>query len=314
MVKDVSNSSKKSVRKNLLLDTERAKLFDFMERNGIWYMPLKGIMLKDMYPKMGLRQMADNDILFDGDCRQSVHDWFTEQGYEIKLYHKGNHDVYLKEPIYNFEMHLSLYGEHHKPEWYEYYKDVKARLLKDKDNCYGYHFSAEDYYIYFLTHGYKHYDGGGTGFPFLLDLFVYLKHKQNVMDFSYIEKELETLELTVFEHSCRELATKIFGDVNCFDYEQSSPHHKEMLIRFFTSGTYGTIEQSVQKNIGKIGKSKYILHRIFTGVDILAEYHPIFKNKLLMPIGWMHRVVIIMTSRFGNAFKELRVIIKAKRG
>ena len=37
----------KAVRKNILLDTERKKLFAFMEKAGIWHLPLKGIILKD---------------------------------------------------------------------------------------------------------------------------------------------------------------------------------------------------------------------------------------------------------------------------
>src|SRR5574344_270797 len=69
------DSKNKGIRKIILLDTERTQIFNFMEKNQIWYMPLKGIILKNMYPKLGMRQMSDNDILFDANGQKLVHDF-----------------------------------------------------------------------------------------------------------------------------------------------------------------------------------------------------------------------------------------------
>lgn len=41
------DAKNKAVRKNLLLDTERHQLEKEFAKNGIWYMPLKGSILKD---------------------------------------------------------------------------------------------------------------------------------------------------------------------------------------------------------------------------------------------------------------------------
>ncbi len=306
-------AKKKSIRKNLLLDTERERLFSFMEQNGIWYMPLKGVILKDMYPKMGLRQMADNDILFDAEFKNAVRNWFACQGYELKVYDKGNHDVCLKEPVYNFEMHMKLYGELHNFEWCEYYKDIKTRLIKDDDNSYGYHFSDDDFYIYLLTHGFKHFDSSGIGLRFILDLYVFFKNKRSKMNFSYIEKELQILGIADFEHSCRTLVDIIFCDINSFCFEKLSNPHKELVEYFLTSGIYGTLEKHVQNNVKKKGKMKYLLSKLFPNVDVLEIYHPMFKNKWLMPIGWIYRGFRIMTSGCGNAFKEFCTILNTKK-
>ena len=35
-------------------------------------MPLKGSVIKDLYPRMGMRQMSDNDILFDAERTKDV--------------------------------------------------------------------------------------------------------------------------------------------------------------------------------------------------------------------------------------------------
>ena len=76
-----------------------------MDSEHIWYLPLKGIILKDYYPSVGMRQMSDNDILFDADAWERVEKHMLSEGYETESVGKGNHDVYQKAPVYNFEMH-----------------------------------------------------------------------------------------------------------------------------------------------------------------------------------------------------------------
>ena len=74
----------KAVRKVLLFDMEREKLCAWMDREQIWYLPLKGIVLKDFYPSVGMRQMSDNDILFDADVWERVQDHMLSEGYEAE--------------------------------------------------------------------------------------------------------------------------------------------------------------------------------------------------------------------------------------
>lgn len=95
----------------ILLDSEREKIFSLFEKARIWYLPLKGVILKEMYSVYGMRQMADNHILFDSIYIKEVQDIFLSLGNEIESYNKGNHDVYLKTPIYNYEMYVSLFDK-----------------------------------------------------------------------------------------------------------------------------------------------------------------------------------------------------------
>ena len=46
----------KAVRKNVMLDVERTAIFERFEQQGIWYMPLKGSILKELYPENGMRE------------------------------------------------------------------------------------------------------------------------------------------------------------------------------------------------------------------------------------------------------------------
>lgn len=146
----------KAVRKNMLLDAERHRLEKEFAEHGIWYMPLKGSILKDWYPKFGMREMADNDILFDASKRKEVKAIFQGRGYTVKEYDKSNHDAYEKPPIYNFEMHVSLFPGTYK-ERTEQYENAKERLLPVDGTAYQFAFTPEDFYVFVLAHAYKHY-------------------------------------------------------------------------------------------------------------------------------------------------------------
>ena len=104
-------AKEKAIRKSLLLDAEYQRISAVLEQQGIWYMPLKGRILQNFYPKKGMRQMADADILFDASYREKVRSLFQEWGYTVEIYDIGSHDVYLKVPVYNYEMHVRLFGK-----------------------------------------------------------------------------------------------------------------------------------------------------------------------------------------------------------
>ena len=79
----------KAVRKIVLLDAERAAVLAELEKAGIWYLPLKGCVLKDLYPAVGMRQMADNDILIDASRCEEVRKIMESLGFETGNFGKG---------------------------------------------------------------------------------------------------------------------------------------------------------------------------------------------------------------------------------
>lgn len=317
----------KAVRKNILFDIERAKLFAFMEQKGIWYLPLKGIILKDYYPAVGMRQMSDNDILFDYSFCDEVRKYMESQGYKAVSVGLGNHDVYEKEPVYNFELHRALYGAMHQNNWEDYYRDIKERLILDEASSYGYHFTDEDFYVYITCHAYKHYAGSGTGLRTLLDFYVYLKAKEPTMDFAYIEKECEVLGITAFEQQSRSLCKKVFNAAainGTEDLEQRlSAEEMDMLSYYLSSGAYGFVERGLennvktfQKKIGSDSKLRYMLNRVFPGMDKYRLYFPFFyKHKWLLPVGWFYRLVrpAFDKKRRKKLQQELKILRKYKK-
>lgn len=311
-------AKEKAVRKTLLLNVERMEILEYMEREGIWYLPLKGILLQELYPKPGMRQMADNDILYDAACQEKLCRYMKSRGYTAISVGRENHDVYQKPPVYNFEMHTSLYGAVHQKGWAEYYANVKERLIPDCGRHFGYHFKEEDFYIYMTTHTYKHFDGAGTGLRSLMDCYVYLEQKSRLLDWSYIRVELDKLGLTAFEEQCRRLSKKVFATDKQVVLEQEEA---EMFRIFLTSGTYGTMDNKVERRIKGIvpegqritvqAKIRYCIKRLFPDWNHIKTYCPIaYKHKYLIPFYFLFRLVRGVTFRRKKVRRELQAVRK----
>ena len=313
-----------AIRKSVLMDAERKTLLDFFEKSGIWYLPLKGVVLNGFYPQYGIRQFADNDILFDAARWRETQDFMESLGYKVKSIGKGVHDAYYKPPIYNFELHRQLFTEEANPfstVAAAYYGDVKERLVKDEGNNFGYHFRDEDFYIYFLAYSYKRWRGEGAGLRTVLDVYLYRRAKGG-MDEAYIGGELEKLGLTGFETLFRSVGEKLFGPTSA---QALAEKEREALIWLENSWVYGTLEHGVQNDLrrlqggeGPIGgraRAKYLLKRVFPDREWYKTNAPfVYQHGWVKPIYWVYRLGRGMFVNGRQNLIALRVVCVPREG
>ena len=291
------------LRKDVLFDKERKELFSFLNDNQIDYLPLKGLVIKQYYLDPYTREYADNDILFS--CKDElIKKFFVKRGYKVESYKKGNHDVYLKKPFYNFEMHRALFmkGAHDNK-----FVDYFANYLKESPIKEGYehYLSKESFYIYFLAHSHKHFDGSGCGIRTLVDIYLYLKN--NELDFNYINQELDKIGLLDFSNKISNLIN------NIFDEKPLSIEEQETLLYIASSGTYGTLENSVSKGVKEKGKFGYFMARVFPPYSFYKTAYPwAYKTVILIPVAWLVRTFRILFKNPKKAKKELALISKTK--
>ena len=298
-----------ALKRKVIFEKAWAQVKEALEKSGIWYMPLKGMILKDYYPKPGMREMGDHDILFDADRADDVKAIMEGLGYETSSFGSSNHDCYNKLPFLRFEMHQALFGPRHDEKLYEYYRDVDKRLLGEG---YEKHFSPEDFYLYVTAHEYKHYTNKGTGLRSLLDTYVYLQ--KETLDMAYVAAEAEKLGMATFEAANRSLAQHLFSG------GELTEDDKEMLAYMLSSGVYGTREHRVENVMSKHewGKLQYVLNRFFVPVSkknkeyaAYARAFPFFyKYRIFLPFLPFYRAFRAMKSGRFNA--EVKVIRNAK--
>lgn len=309
-----------AIRNSLLFTAERKALEAFCEENGIWYLPLKGILLQKDYPGLGLREMSDNDILFDENFQQQIHDWFVARGYHVEEYRQSNHDSYHKAPVLNFEMHTALFVAAKYPRWSAYFDQaVAARLQTRKGSRWGRCFTPEDFYLYTLAHMYKHFASSGTGIRSLLDLFLFLRTHDGQMDHAALQQGLEQLGLTEFHRESCALAEQVFGSD-----APLSPADAQKLAYYLTSGTYGTAGHYARNElvkmagngqaVTKITKLRYSMRRLFpdrTFMEVWCRHDaPFFlRHPWLMPFAYGYRLAYNLAhGRAGRFFGEQRYL------
>lgn len=313
----------KAIRKNMLLDAERKTILHELEIQGIWYMPLKGSILKDWYPKPGMREMADNDILFDPSGREQVRKIFQNRGYKTVSFRKGNHDVYEKEPIYNFEMHVSLFHGTYK-ELTEQYENVKERLLPVDGTAYQFAFTPEDFYVFVLAHAHKHYSHSGTGIRTLADIYVMNRHLGGIMDRDEVKQKLAQLGIAEYEQHSRVLAEKLFSAVRPLAETELTEDEKEMLLYYCDATTYGTVDNRVNnrlhelqensENIKLWTKVKYCCVRLFPGREFCKFAYPfVYKHPWTLPFFWVWRIVDRCITNKKNVQQELKALKAVSR-
>ncbi len=269
-----------ALRKELLFDVERQQILDIFDKEGIDYLPLKGILIKDLYPHKGMRQFADNDILYRKENREKVIQIMRGRGYEMEEFSEESvHDAFMKNPVYNFEMHRDLFEEH--IPYTDYFADVWDKAVKLTDERREYRMTNEDFYVYVQAHCYKHYAGNGTGIRSFADL--YLIRKSLSFDEEVLQEKLEKVGIVEFDKESRYIADCFFGD-NPKDLDDRTFEYVIM------GGVYGSVESGIENDFYNEGKAVSLWRMIFPTMHRMKQIFPVLnKAPVLLPILYVAR-------------------------
>lgn len=272
----------KAIRRTVLFETERSAITEHLEEIGCPHVCLKGSVLHKLYPRTGMRQMNDTDILIAASFRDQICRWMTERGYTVVQFGESHVDVYQKKPVFHFEIHTALYGGQRDAVFAEYYRDLERRLLAPGQESCCRQMSREDFCIYLMTHAYRHLTRRGIGIRNLVDLHIF-HMAYGDPEPGYTASELKKLGIADFAGLCQSLSRKAFAEPDLSS--KLTEEERKLLLVFFTSGTFGTEEQKVQAMVkegasgGRLRKFCYLFSRLFPSMDTLASYHPELRDK-----------------------------------
>lgn len=265
------------------------KIFSAFDQNKINYMPLKGTLLKKMYPRSEMRVMSDADILINTEQYDIIKPVMMELGYLESV--ESDHELIWKKENINIELHKRLIPSYNK-DYYEYFGDGWRLGVPVSENATCYKMSAEDEMIYLFTHYAKHYRDAGIGIKHIVDLWIYQKNV-NMLNNEYILAELKKLQLdTFYKNTMRTLETW---------FNEAPPDDVTDVITnvIFNSGVYGTYEAHIlstavkgTKNTGSAKKTRInrLIVMIFQPYKYMRKRYPILdKMPILLPLMWVVR-------------------------
>ena len=298
----------KAVRKSALLNGELEALEAELEAAGIWYLPLKGAVLQYDYPRYGLRQMSDIDVLIDPARAEDVRAIMLRRGFTVESFGRDFHDVYHKPPVCSFEIHTALFSPVFTPAIRDYYARIEEKLLPVPGRSFGRRLRDEDLYLYLLAHEFKHHSMGGTGLRSLLDVYVFFRRHGAALDRGYIDAELGRLGLTEFEAQNRSLALDLFSG-QALDAKGAS-----LLAQFAEAGVYGRETTKISRAVARRGALRYTLSRVFLPEFYVKKAYPWFySHKAALPLLPLYRLWLGLTSRRGKMKTELRTVLRSVR-
>lgn len=306
VLKRFSLMYEKEIRKSLLQDIYGEKILERFEKEGINCMPLKGMILKHLYPEFHMRSMSDMDILIDVSKLKETRKIMPDLGFEVYRYDE-HHDIYRFSNCVNVELHkLLIVGE---MENYFQIGFERAHLKEGYKHIYE--LSLEDFYIHALGHMAYHFAHGGVGIRLVLDIRVYLDKYGDQMDREYIKQELEKAGLYAFACHAEKLADIWFGDA------ESNEFYDELGMYIVKSGYLGSqkhkeilevVKQEGEKS-GNKSKWKAVFVALFLPYRQMAFLYPILKKiPILLPFAWVYRWIEVLITRKENVLRVKRLL------
>ena len=264
-------------------------IFSAFEAEGISYMPLKGTLLKELYPSPEMRTMGDADILirpdeykraeavmkrlgcvFDGESDHE-YNWHTANGSQI-------------------ELHKCLIPSYNK-DYYAYYGDGWSFAHLCEGSTCRYEMSPEDTFVFLFTHFAKHYRDQGVGMKYVVDFYVF-KQKHPAMNWRYVEAELDKLMLSEFYLNIMYMISVWFEGAPATELSDY------LTEKIFAFGVFGKSElNAVSEGLklsksGGSAKSKKKWQMFFPPYATMCLLYPVLKHwAILLPLFWVIRLV-----------------------
>ena len=265
---------------------EIGRLEEAYEQAGIEYMPLKGTVLKALYPQPEMRTMGDADILIKLEQYPQIEPIMEGLGYRFERDY--DHELVWKNASLYLELHKRVVPSNSK-DFYRYFGTGWQLGSRLTDLC-RYEMSPENLFLYIFVHFTKHYRSSGIGMKHLLDLWVVIKRFAE-MDLEYVCSCLKEMKLYDFYTYTMETVGV------WFDGAEENDRTNLITNVIFNSGQYGThdrgvVNRAILAHRGSSARarcSELLLGIFLPYGEMKKRYGVLAKAPILLPIFWVVR-------------------------
>lgn len=268
-------------------EIESQKIFTALEKNGVPFIKMKGIVMKNLYPAPYMRSQADVDICMSEENRRRCASLMKDLGYEV-FAEVENTDEYVKDDFFYYELHSSVNTSY--SGFYKLFDEPFSKVKPAQDSV-GFVFTDEYFYLHLVTHLYKHFITEGCGIRLLCDLYIFEKAHPD-MNFGFIRSTLDEYEITDFYDNIIKLNSCLF------EGEDFTEQYKSIAVFIFKCGDHGSdaVRYLTMSNTDKIAaftkknRFRVILQIYFPKAETLKMRYPILeKAPVLLPFYWVKR-------------------------
>ena len=274
-------------------------LLEQLNSAGIDHIVMKGYVLREYYPVPELRTYGDIDLVIRPEDRQRCHDLMLSLGYRV------DHDW---EPVYSYLRDYELYEIHtqimeidvsNKADHRAYFDTMWEHVLPES-GC-SYRFTPEFHFLYMITHIAKHVVSSGAGIRMYLDVAAFIRYFGTSLNWEYIRRELEKLQLWDFANAALNLTQHCFGVESPLPLKPIEEAAWNTFLEFTLSGGIfgqagwdsGTNSLKSQNRDGeKISRLRAFAKRLFPSAKTIESRYTYLQDKpWLLAAAWVHRLV-----------------------
>lgn len=284
---------------------ELSALTEALEAAKIPFIPLKGAVLRTLYPEPWLRPSCDIDVLVHEGDLEAVKTYLTET-LSYTEGKRGPYDLSLHAPGgVHVELHFALNATDDTP-MNALLSRVWEYASPALEGAYRHVLADEMLYFYHIAHMAKHFVHGGCGVRPFLDL--YLLEQQG-------SELCEKRDALLMEGGLLRFAKTVRAVAACwFAAGEQTPLCHEVERFILSGGTYGTREGSVGMCQATSGKSKvrFLLSRIFLPYEAIKYMYPVLqRHRWLTPFFEVRRWVSLLCSK--SARRLLKRTVRADK-
>jgi len=176
-----------------------SELLGDMEKAGIHYVLIKGYAVADYYFAPECRVSADTDILINPADEHRACSFLAGRGFAIRGRGKnGHHSVCIHPDMGMIELHVRLFDKIVEDVWFD--KVNRYQLIQEPfirlriDMVYCRTLGHTDHMIYLAMHMAKHFITSGLSLSMIMDIAVYFKTNQRLIDTGRFWRTLSRLK------------------------------------------------------------------------------------------------------------------------
>lgn len=296
-----------------------AEILDLFNENNIPVIVLKGLVVREYYPKPDLRTMCDSDVIIHKNDLERVRKLLLERGF-VEEEDAGHHIAFMKGGL-NLEVHWTLANESFRKGQECFQERIWDDAMKIKvGGVDTLSLSLEDLALHLCAHMASHMAISGFGVRQLADLVLLVEHKGKEIDWSEFNDKAKKSGLTQFSTGMFKVCNYLFGmeipkELN-IKYSRNDEEIIKLIVNdIFTGGVYGQRDLSFSfraqvgydiDNDSTFSMIKRYIQVILPPISKLSDRYAYAKKyKILLPAAWIHHIYVgITTKKYDSESKK----------
>jgi len=300
LYKRIEKEKLSAIFRSVKMERELSLILSILNEAQIVHIPLKGSVIRSLYPEPFMRTSCDIDILikeedverttfllqeklkYTTDGERHFHDisLFSQSGIHLELHFS------IKEKIENLDKVLEKVFDFASPI---------------EEGSYTYRLTNEFLLFHIISHASYHFVKGGSGIKPFID--IYLLNKNMQLDKGIVLNLCRDAEIDKFLFGVEELSAV------WFEGREHSELTMQMESFILDGGVYGTDKNhAAAAQVKSGGRFKSILSLIFLPYDNLKILYPSLEGKkILLPFYWVRRWFrVIFKGRLGKGIRTIK--------